>query len=672
MNTFNQIGLIKLLLAYQKYYIIIQTIQKEVQKMKKPLLVLFVFCIIFSFFIPSFSQQSGSIEIEVKYINGDRVDFNEVSLVIFQDNNKTPLMKKSLTKNPEIIESLAIGHRYKIETYVNNIYGSTTLVDLKVAKQQVDVFVPLSGGLQLAVFFNDGQTPIEGATIKIKTQDGTQLRESTTNSLGQSLRHWIQSTSRDEDYYKADIFLGDLLIFTQTPIKVQPGIAQNLKVIAPIPPKIQDLITISVLKDGTKVTKQDGEFFVGLYNKENKVVESFVNYRGDSFFSNIKVGKYIAKVIKKGQDVVAEKEIILDGNKKNFEILIPSLSTQPQDTIPTVPQETSQESKPSCQCVAFRLDNIQDFWLNDVQIQTIKVFYEEDVPLTLGIVVGAFGSDQQLVSYIKSLDKNKITLAINGWSNEDIAKLTKQEQVELIKKSKDKILQITGLQARVFVPKFNSFNQDTLQAVQENGIKYFSATTSTDLPPYYFDQSLVRIPAGVETGQVSNNVVVGQSGQKIFERIEANIASNGFAMVLAQPQEFSIVEASSYQNKLNQTQIDDLKSLLEQIRAKNIKIVGLTSIPNSFTIDVPDWIRNNAGWWAQGTIGDSDFVKGLEYLVNKKIINVSQVDVESQNDKSIPSWIKNNADWWAKGQISDKDFVNGIEYMIKKGIIVVR
>ena len=35
----------------------------------------------------------------------------------------------------------------------------------------------------------------------------------------------------------------------------------------------------------------------------------------------------------------------------------------------------------------------------------------------------------------------------------------------------------------------------------------------------------------------------------------------------------------------------------------------------------------------------------------------------------IPDWIRNNADWWAEGLISDKDFVQGIQYLIKEGIM---
>ena len=37
--------------------------------------------------------------------------------------------------------------------------------------------------------------------------------------------------------------------------------------------------------------------------------------------------------------------------------------------------------------------------------------------------------------------------------------------------------------------------------------------------------------------------------------------------------------------------------------------------------------------------------------------------------KLIPDWVKNNAGWWATDQIEDTDFINGIEYLIKKDIL---
>ena len=40
----------------------------------------------------------------------------------------------------------------------------------------------------------------------------------------------------------------------------------------------------------------------------------------------------------------------------------------------------------------------------------------------------------------------------------------------------------------------------------------------------------------------------------------------------------------------------------------------------------------------------------------------------SISEQKLPDWIKNNAKWWAN-KISDEDFVKSIQYLVKKGII---
>ena len=41
-------------------------------------------------------------------------------------------------------------------------------------------------------------------------------------------------------------------------------------------------------------------------------------------------------------------------------------------------------------------------------------------------------------------------------------------------------------------------------------------------------------------------------------------------------------------------------------------------------LKVPSWIKNNAGWWADGTIDESTFLNGLEYLVQNGIIDAGR------------------------------------------------
>ena len=87
---------------------------------------------------------------------------------------------------------------------------------------------------------------------------------------------------------------------------------------------------------------------------------------------------------------------------------------------------------------------------------------------------------------------------------------------------------------------------------------------------------------------------------------------------------------------------------------------------------IPDWIRNNAGWWAEGLIGDNDFVQGIQYLINQNIIKIPPTSSSSgSGDQVIPDWIKNNAGWWAEGLIGDNDFVQGIQFLVENGIIRV-
>jgi hypothetical protein len=68
---------------------------------------------------------------------------------------------------------------------------------------------------------------------------------------------------------------------------------------------------------------------------------------------------------------------------------------------------------------------------------------------------------------------------------------------------------------------------------------------------------------------------------------------------------------------------------------------------------IPNWIKNNAKFWSDGEIGDSDFVKGIQYLLEQGIVKVSPSPGGNlQNSNHIPAWIKNNAKWWSEGQIA--------------------
>ena len=88
------------------------------------------------------------------------------------------------------------------------------------------------------------------------------------------------------------------------------------------------------------------------------------------------------------------------------------------------------------------------------------------------------------------------------------------------------------------------------------------------------------------------------------------------------------------------------------------------------SMTIPSWIKKNAGLWADGTIDSSNFLKGIEYLIQQGIISVPETAKHHSGGK-IPDWFKQDAAWWYQGKIDDKTFANAIQYLISVGIILV-
>ena len=89
-------------------------------------------------------------------------------------------------------------------------------------------------------------------------------------------------------------------------------------------------------------------------------------------------------------------------------------------------------------------------------------------------------------------------------------------------------------------------------------------------------------------------------------------------------------------------------------------------------VSVPDWIRNNAEWWAIGEINDSTFVSGIEFMLKNDIIRVSNISPsENISEEEIPSWIRNSAHWWSQDLISEEEFVNSLKFLIQQGVITI-
>ena len=101
---------------------------------------------------------------------------------------------------------------------------------------------------------------------------------------------------------------------------------------------------------------------------------------------------------------------------------------------------------------------------------------------------------------------------------------------------------------------------------------------------------------------------------------------------------------------------------------------GGQSVPpsNPQTTVIPGWIKNTAKWWHDGQVGDSDFIKGLQYMIQNGIMVIPSSQTSPSGSQVIPAWIKNDAGWWADDTIDDQTFVQAIQYLITNGIIQIK
>ena len=88
---------------------------------------------------------------------------------------------------------------------------------------------------------------------------------------------------------------------------------------------------------------------------------------------------------------------------------------------------------------------------------------------------------------------------------------------------------------------------------------------------------------------------------------------------------------------------------------------------------IPPWLKNNAKWWSDGTVDDSTFTQGIGFLIKEQIVGIDSLPEQTSDvaEQKVPDWIKNNAGWWADGMISEDDFIKGIKYLVEKRIIPV-
>jgi peptidoglycan/xylan/chitin deacetylase (PgdA/CDA1 family) len=240
----------------------------------------------------------------------------------------------------------------------------------------------------------------------------------------------------------------------------------------------------------------------------------------------------------------------------------------------------------ACNCVIFRLDDIQDFWIVPVQSAVIDKFVERNESVNLAIIMNDIGNDPAIVGKVReAIATGLVETTLHGWNHVYYSKLRLQQQHDTLKAANAKMQDLFGRKSAIFVTPYNAYDEDTLKAMNQLGLKVISSEFDQEIESIYNpddpeskDNKVYKAVAGSDIkdqfGVYHLPQVIGyytyDSGpptktplSTIESKIDSTIASYGYAVVTLHPQDFAVKDASGNATEaLSQSEINDLDALI--------------------------------------------------------------------------------------------------------------
>jgi peptidoglycan/xylan/chitin deacetylase (PgdA/CDA1 family) len=267
-----------------------------------------------------------------------------------------------------------------------------------------------------------------------------------------------------------------------------------------------------------------------------------------------------------------------------------------------------------CKCVIFRLDDIEDYGKNRVQLAILDHFIAENKKLVPAIILDRFGNlapDGAVYLKVKEgYNKGLFEPAIHGVKHIKYSGLTKEQQKEDFTKANNKLQLLLGGQSRIFVPPFNQFDSNTLKAMAESGLDIISTSYREEnktLNPYKISAPFVTNYSNIalsavnvsepgirQTSQIIYHIPFnislldltrrGYSGENLTDKVlsstESNIAEYGFSIIVLHPNDFATFNSStgSYGNNIDTAKMQTLAKIINELEAKRINFADYSDM----------------------------------------------------------------------------------------------
>ena len=323
-------------------------------------------------------------------------------------------------------------------------------------------------------------------------------------------------------------------------------------------------------------------------------------------------------------------------------LLAPFISTAPSGSAYT-----------SCNCVIFRLDDIEDNGnTNNPSTAIMDYFIGQGHKLSAEIVVNRFGNsgiNGQVYQAVKQgYEDGLFELGIHGFDHVRHSQLTKDVQSTHFATAKGKLASLMNdPDLRLFVPPFNDFNSDSIRAMAENELDIFSTSYSSERTTtniyktsssFETDNSIIQLsevtvfdesssqnvkrrvyhvpfevsvlsmiePKGSLTGQAVVDAVMSQAASQI--------ADTGFAVIVLHPQDIAPYNSATghWSNSISDSKFQTIKDIASAVEAQGYGFSHMSGVtPGRFSEPVEGESTRalltlnsiaNAGWGGQVTV----------------------------------------------------------------------
>jgi peptidoglycan/xylan/chitin deacetylase (PgdA/CDA1 family) len=239
-----------------------------------------------------------------------------------------------------------------------------------------------------------------------------------------------------------------------------------------------------------------------------------------------------------------------------------------------------------CNCVIFRMDDVQDSNFNQISVRVMDTFIEKNQSLVVSLVMDKFGSHHPVVEKVAEGYKKKLfEIAGHGWDHVNYAGTGFEQQKTSLSLMNTKIKDMFGVPASTFVPPLAPFDNETLSAMSHLGLRVISSEFEVDRDPFFTADStnvtdgygIYHVPATAKFYDYTPDGVKVPLSQ-ILINIDTSISKYGWAVVVMHPQDFGKIIDGKKTNQPNEQDMKDLVSLIDSQVSQNRRIVTFSDL----------------------------------------------------------------------------------------------